>query len=46
MGFVIFESSGTFTPGNYGLSVGDTLTIVAVGGAVEEAEAATMVAPI
>lgn len=32
MGFVIFESSGTFTPGNYGLSVGDTLTIVAVGG--------------
>lgn len=32
MGFVIFESSGTFTPGNYGLTYGDVITVVAVGG--------------
>lgn len=32
MGFALFESSGTFNPANYGLVVGDTIQVVAVGG--------------
>lgn len=32
MGFALFESSGTFNPASYGLVVGDTLQVVAVGG--------------
>lgn len=32
MGFTIFESSGTFNPLDYGLSVGDLIHILAVGG--------------
>jgi hypothetical protein len=32
MGFALFESSGTFNPASYGLVVGDTIQVVAVGG--------------
>lgn len=32
MGFALFESSGTFKPASYGLVVGDTIQVVAVGG--------------
>ena len=32
MGFVIFENSGTFNPSSYGLSVGDSINIICVGG--------------
>lgn len=32
MGFTIFESSGTFNPSTYGLTPGDVLHIIAVGG--------------
>lgn len=32
MGFVLFEESGTFNPLDWGLSVGDMLTLVVVGG--------------
>lgn len=32
MGFALFEGSGTFNPAAYGLSVGDTLNIICVGG--------------
>lgn len=32
MGFALFESSGTFNPASYGLIVGDTIQVVAVGG--------------
>lgn len=44
MGFVIFESSGTFTPGNYGLTYGDVITVVAVGGAAARQSQAVQVA--
>lgn len=37
MGMALFESSGTFVPSDYGLTTGDTIQIVAVGGAVVEA---------
>lgn len=32
MGMTLFESSGTFSPSDYGLSVGDVIHIIAVGG--------------
>ena len=32
MGMALFESSGTFVPSDYGLTTGDTIQIVAVGG--------------
>lgn len=32
MGMTLFESSGTFSPSDYGLSVGDVIHITAVGG--------------
>lgn len=32
MGFTIFESSGTFKPADYGLTVGDMLHLIVVGG--------------
>ena len=39
MGFALFESSGTFNPANYGLVVGDTIQVVAVGGVAAAMEA-------
>lgn len=41
MGFALFESSGTFKPANYGLVVGDTIQVVAVGGVAAAMEATT-----
>lgn len=32
MGFLLYEESGTFIPTDYGLKVGDTIFVVAVGG--------------
>ena len=32
MGYVLFTSSGTFKPADYGLAPGDTIQIVAIGG--------------
>lgn len=32
MGYVLFESSGTFNPSTYGLVPGDTVQVIAVGG--------------
>lgn len=32
MGYVLFTSSGTFKPANYGLAPGDTIQIAAIGG--------------
>lgn len=32
MGYVLFTSSGTFKPANYGLAPGDTIQITAIGG--------------
>lgn len=32
MGFTIFESSGTFNPADYGLSIGDLIHLIVVGG--------------
>lgn len=32
MGMILFETSGTFVPGDYGLSVGDTIIVNAIGG--------------
>ena len=32
MGMVLFNKSGTFNPSDYGLSVGDQIQIVCVGG--------------
>lgn len=39
MGMVIFESSGVFNPGKYGLSPGDLIQIVCVGGGASGAGA-------
>lgn len=33
MGMLLFDKSGTFVPSDYGLSVGDMLHIVTIGGA-------------
>lgn len=35
MGMILYTQSGTFVPSDHGLNVGDTIHIVAVGGAVE-----------
>ena len=32
MGYVLFTKSGTFDPATYGLSIGDTINVVCVGG--------------
>ena len=32
MGFQLFESSGTFKPTDWGLKVGDVITVICVGG--------------
>lgn len=42
MGFALFESSGTFNPASYGLIVGDTIQVVAVGGVAVAMEATTV----
>lgn len=32
MGYVLYTASGTFNPSDYGLSVGDPIQVVCVGG--------------
>lgn len=32
MGYILYTASGTFNPADYGLSVGDVITVVAIGG--------------
>lgn len=38
MGMLLFDKSGTFVPSDYGLSVGDVLHIVAIGGAAAQVQ--------
>ena len=32
MGYILYTKNGTFTPADYGLNIGDTITVLAIGG--------------
>ena len=46
MGMVLFTVSGSFKPSDYGLSVGDAIQVLAIGGGPAVAQRAQRVASV